>query len=203
MGLPTVAAYIIGSVMFVPALVDMGVDRLAANFFVMFFCVLSMVTPPVALASFAASGVAQSNTMKTAMLATGMGAVSFLIPFGFVNDPVILWSGPISHILIAFFGMMCATAAWAAFIQAYMHQNLSLPERLIFLVICIGIVLCKSLTPMWFALLVAFWVMMAWCFFVRARIFGDNSKAKQGQTARMEVDDLLRQRAQAMALHGE
>jgi TRAP transporter 4TM/12TM fusion protein len=173
MGLPTVAAYIIGSVMFVPALVELGVDRLAANFFVMFFCVLSMVTPPVALASFAAAGVARANTMKTAMLASGLGAVSFLIPFGFVTDPVILWSGPITSILFAFFGMLCATVSWAVFIQGYFHQTITWLERLIYLAICVGIVLAHSLTPMWFALLAGFWVMTGWCFLVRPRFFKD------------------------------
>lgn len=176
MGLPTVAAYIIGSVMFVPALVGMGVDRLAAHFFVMFFCVLSMVTPPVALASFAAAGLAGANTMKTGMLATGLGAVSFLIPFGFVTDPVILWSGPITSILIAFFGMMCSTVAWAVFIQGYFHQNLTWVERLIFLAICVGIVLVHSLDPVWFALLGGFWAMTGWCFLVRPRFFKDEHR---------------------------
>ena len=176
MGLPTVAAYIIGSVMFVPALVGMGVDRLAAHFFVMFFCVLSMVTPPVALASFAAAGMAGANTMKTGMLATGLGAVSFLIPFGFINDPIILWSGPITSILIAFFGMMCATVSWAVFIQGYFHQNITWVERLIFLGICVGIVLVKSLNPLWFALLAAFWVMTGWCFLIRPRFFKDERR---------------------------
>lgn len=171
MGLPTVAAYIIGSVMFVPALVAMGVDRLAANFFVMFFCVLSMVTPPVALASFAAAGVAKANTMKTATLATGIGAVSFLIPFGFVTDPIMLWEGPIVSILIAFFGMMCAIVAWAVFIQGYFHMNLGWLERIVFLALCVGIVLVKSLDPVWIALVGAFWVMTAWCFVIRPRLF--------------------------------
>ena len=202
MGLPTVAAYIIGSVMFVPALVEMGIDPLAANFFVMFFCVLSMVTPPVALASFAAAGVAQSNTMKTAMLATGMGAVSFLIPFGFVTDPVILWSGPLWGILIAFFGMMCATAAWAAFIQGYMHMNLTLIERLVFLGICVGIVLCKSLDPLWFVLLLAFWCMMAWCFLIRPRFVTDTRSVRQ-PIAQMDADELMAHRAEASALHAK
>jgi TRAP transporter 4TM/12TM fusion protein len=170
MGLPTVAAYIIGSVMFVPALVQMGVDRLAANFFVMFFCVLSMVTPPVALASFAAAGLAKANTMKTGVLATGLGAISFLIPFGFVTDPVILWSGPLSSILIAFLGMMCATVSWAVFTQGYFHQNLNWLERLIFLALCISIVVVHSLSMAWWALLAAFWLMTVWCFWLRPKL---------------------------------
>lgn len=201
MGLPTVAAYIIGSVMFVPALVEMGVDRLAANFFVMFFCVLSMVTPPVALASFAAAGMAKANTMKTGMLATGLGAVSFLIPFGFVTDPIILWSGPIVPILIAFFGMMCAICAWAIFIQGWMHQNLSWPERLLCLAVCVGIVLVHSLTLVWFALLAIFWLFMGWCFFVRPRLFEDHSQVKR-KVASMSAKELMAQVPSAPA-HGE
>ncbi|AWK88288.1 TRAP transporter permease [Azospirillum thermophilum] len=192
MGLPTVAAYIIGSVMFVPALVDMGVDRLAANFFVMFFCVLSMVTPPVALASFAAAGMAKANTMKTGMLASGLGAVSFLIPFGFVSDPIILWSGPIGPILIAAFGMMCAIVAWAMFIQGWMKQNLSWPERLVCLAICVGIVLLKSLDPLWFALLGAFFLMIGWCFLLRPKFFDDAPRIVAPPPA-MTADELMAQ----------
>ncbi|SKA34332.1 TRAP transporter permease [Consotaella salsifontis] len=180
MGLPTVAAYIIGSVMFVPALVDMGVDRLAANFFVMYFCVLSMVTPPVALASFAAAGVAKADTMKTAMLATGIGAVSFLMPFGFVNDPILLWSGPVPDILLAFFGMLCATVAWAVFIQGYLHVHISWIERILFLIVCVGIVLVKSLEPSWFMLLAAFWCLVGWCFLVRPKLTGRQAPVAAG-----------------------
>ena len=201
MGLPTVAAYIIGSVMFVPALVDMGVDRLAANFFVMFFCVLSMVTPPVALASFAAAGMAKANTMKTGMLATGLGAVSFLIPFGFVTDPVILWSGPIGPILIAAFGMMCAICAWAMFIQGWMRQNLSWPERLLCLVVCVSIVLVHSLTLLWFALLAIFWVFMGWCFFIRPKLIKD-TRSVVAPIASMTAEELMVE-AKAMPAHSE
>lgn len=202
MGLPTVAAYIIGSVMFVPALVDMGVDRLAAHFFVMFFCVLSMVTPPVALASFAAAGMAKANTMKTGMLATGLGAVSFLIPFGFVTDPIILWTGPIGPILVAAFGMACSIVAWAVFIQGWLVQNISWPERLIFLAICVGIVLIKSLDPLWFGLLAAFWVMIGWCFFVRPKFFTDISLAK-APVASMTAEELLAEAPVAAGHHSE
>ena len=56
--LPTVAAYIIGAILFVPALLNLGIPELAAHFFVMYYCVLSMITPPVALASYTAAGMA-------------------------------------------------------------------------------------------------------------------------------------------------
>ena len=192
MGLPTVAAYIVGSVMFVPALTEMGVDRLAAHFFVMYFCVLSMVTPPVALASFAAAGLAKANTMSTGFLAAGLGAVSFLIPFGFVTDPVMLWSGPIGPILVTLFGIICATVAWAAFIQGWMRQTLSWPERLMFLANCIGIVLIHSMTPVWYVLVAIFWLLMAWCLLLRPKFFKEEAKQVMAPPPSMSAEELLR-----------
>jgi len=69
MGLPTVAAYIIGAVLFVPALRKLGIPELASHMFVMYYCVLSMITPPVALASYTAAGIAGANSWKTGWFA--------------------------------------------------------------------------------------------------------------------------------------
>ena len=144
MGLPTVAAYIIGAIIFAPALVDLGVDRLAANMFIMYYCVLSMVTPPVALCSYAAAAIANSNSSKTGMIAFSYALVIFLIPFSFITDPVVLWQGSIGMILIAFFGMLVATLCWSIFLQGWMKKNLNIVERIIFLALSLGIVLDKS-----------------------------------------------------------
>ena len=86
MGLPTVAAYIIGAVLFVPAMQNLGIQPLAAHFFIFYYCVLSMVTPPVALASFAAAAVGKASTVKTSLSAFGLSLVAFFVPFGFVFD---------------------------------------------------------------------------------------------------------------------
>ena len=172
MGLPTVAAYIIGSVMFVPALVDLGVDRLAAHFFVMYYCVLSMVTPPVALASYAAAGLAESNTMKTGFQAFGLGIVIFMIPLAFVMDPVLLWSGTLSQILIAFVGMLCATLSWAIFIQGWLRFPITLLERALFLIICIGLVFSATMTVKWLLFLMLFCAVCAWGALLKGVLFG-------------------------------
>ena len=95
MGLPTVAAYIIGAILYVPALRELGVPILAAHFFVMYYCVLSMVTPPVALASYAAAGLAGASPMKTGLIAFRMSFVCFLVPFAFVIDPALLFQGTV------------------------------------------------------------------------------------------------------------
>ncbi|MGR6980165.1 TRAP transporter large permease subunit [Testudinibacter sp. P27/CKL/0425] len=163
MGLPTVAAYIIGAIIFAPALIDLGVDRLAANMFIMYYCVLSMVTPPVALCSYAAAAIANSNSSKTGMIAFSYALVIFLIPFSFITDPVVLWQGSIGMILIAFFGMLVATLCWAIFLQGWMKKNLNILERTIFLVISLGIVLDNSGTTLWYLCLVSALLMILWC----------------------------------------
>ena len=169
MGLPTVAAYIIGAIIFAPALTDMGVDRLAANMFIMYYCVLSMVTPPVALCSYAAAAIAHSDSSRTGLVAFSYAIVIFLIPFSFIADPVVLWKGSIWLILVAFFGMLVATFCWAVFLQGWLKKPLNWPERLIFLAISLGIVIEKSGNLRWSICLVLAAAMMTWCFKSAAR----------------------------------
>lgn len=163
MGLPTVAAYIIGSIIFAPALISMGVDTLAANMFIMYYCVLSMVTPPVALCAYAASAIGHADSSKTGFIAFSYALVIFLIPFSFITDPVVLWQGSWYLILVAFLGMLMATFCWAVFLQGWLKKNLNIVERLLFLAASLGIVLDNSATPLWFLCLAFAVGLMVWC----------------------------------------
>lgn len=163
MGLPTVAAYIIGSIIFAPALIEMGVDRLAANMFIMYYCVLSMVTPPVALCAYAASAIAKSDSSKTGLVAFSYALVIFLVPFGFITDPVVLWQGSIGMIMIAFSGMLLATFSWAVFLQGWFMKNLNMAERAIFLICSLGLILEKTGSALWFIALAAAVATSLWC----------------------------------------
>jgi len=93
MGLPTIPTYIITSTMAAPALVRLGVDRLAADFFVMYFGVLANLTPPVALAAYAAAGIARADPLKTCLTAVRLSIAGFLVPYVFVYSPVMLGVG--------------------------------------------------------------------------------------------------------------
>src|SRR5690625_6893026 len=84
MGLPAVGVYLILSVLVVPALVDLDVSVISAHFFIMYFGVLSAITPPVALAGFAASGIAQSNAMVTSFTAVKFAIAAYIFPFVFL-----------------------------------------------------------------------------------------------------------------------
>lgn len=130
MGLPTVAAYIIGAVLFVPAIENLGIEPLAAHFFIFYYCVLSMVTPPVALASFAAAAVGEAPVMKTSWSAFGLSLVAFFVPFSFVFDPAILWQGSAVQIATGAAAMLASTALWAIAFAGWCGRALGWPSRI-------------------------------------------------------------------------
>lgn len=167
MGLPTVAAYIIGSITFVPALIDLGVDRLAANFFVMYYCVLSMITPPVALVSYATAAVAKADSSVTGILAFSYSLVIFLVPFSFINDPHVLWQGSMISIMVALFGILCATFAWSVFLQGWLNINLNILERLLFLMVSLAIVVTPTFSFVWSISIASLFVLVLWCWKVK------------------------------------
>ena len=86
MGLPTTSAYILGAALGVPALAQLGFDPLAAHMFVFYFAIVSNITPPVALAAYAASSLAQSKPTETAIQALKLGILAFMVPFAFCYD---------------------------------------------------------------------------------------------------------------------
>ncbi|NJS38521.1 MAG: TRAP transporter fused permease subunit [Rhodobacteraceae bacterium] len=168
MGMPTVAAYIVGSVLFVPALTTLGVTTLSAHYFILYYCVLSMVTPPVALTAYAAAGLSGGNILKTGMLAFGYGLVMFVIPFGFVRDEAILGQGDPLAIGVAFFGMILATLSWAICLQNWLGRLLYLPERVAFGVLSFALIIEPSGELIWFACLAGLVALMAWCILSRS-----------------------------------
>jgi TRAP-type uncharacterized transport system fused permease subunit len=94
MGLPTTPAYIIQVALLVPALVKLGIVVQAAHLFVFYFAILSAITPPVALAVYAACGLSRSNLWETGWAAVKLGATGYIVPFMFAFSPALLLLGP-------------------------------------------------------------------------------------------------------------
>jgi len=176
MGLPTIAAYIIGAILFVPALTKLGIGDLQAHFFVMYFCVLSMITPPVALASYAAAGVAKADAMRTGLLAFRLALVLFLIPFAFAFDKALLWEGAPLTIAFAFSSMMAATFAWAVFLEGWLGGRLNLLERGAFCAASLAIIFAPTRSTVWLAGCVALALLIAWELAVRPRLLAAAAK---------------------------
>lgn len=162
MGLPTVAAYIIGAILFVPTLIKLGLVPLCAHFFVMYYCVLSMITPPVALASFAAAGLAKADVMETGWHAFRLSLVLFLIAFAFAFDPLLLGQGPLPSVLAAFAGLLIGTGAWAIALTGYFNGLLSIPERIAYGAAAVANILFPTFSTAWIAALAAVLLLCGW-----------------------------------------
>jgi TRAP transporter 4TM/12TM fusion protein len=93
MGLPTTPAYIVQVALLVPAMVKLGVQVEAAHLFVLYFAVLSAITPPVAMAVYAANGLSGASVMDTGWAAVKLGLTGYIIPFMFVYSPSLLLMG--------------------------------------------------------------------------------------------------------------
>ncbi|MBY5931484.1 TRAP transporter fused permease subunit [Tateyamaria omphalii] len=93
MGMPTTAAYAVAASVVAPGLVQLGIPMLTAHFFVFYFAVVSAITPPVALASYAAAGISGSNPMATSVTSFKIGISAFVVPFMFFYNAAILMDG--------------------------------------------------------------------------------------------------------------
>lgn len=115
MGMPTTAAYAVAASVVAPGLVDLGIPLLTAHFFVFYFAVVSAITPPVALASFAAAGISGANPLKTSMASFKIGIAAFVVPFMFFYNSTLLMEGELIDVLrsglTAVFGIFLLASA--------------------------------------------------------------------------------------------
>jgi len=93
-GLPAVAVYVLTAVLCTPALISLGVSPIAAHMFVFYFSIVSSLTPPVALAAYAAAGISGSSINKTGFTAFKMAIVAYFVPYFFLYSPLLLMKGP-------------------------------------------------------------------------------------------------------------
>ncbi|MDR7126379.1 TRAP transporter fused permease subunit [Pseudotabrizicola sp. 4114] len=160
MGLPTVAAYIIGAVLFVPAIEDLGIAPLAAHFFIFYYCVLSMVTPPVALASFAAAAVGKASAVQTSLSAFGLSLVAFFVPFAFVFDPGVLAQGSAAQITFSAVSLLVSTALWAVAFGGWAGRPLGWAVRLPIGLAGLAAVIAPSGSSVWLVSLIIGWALV-------------------------------------------
>lgn len=101
MGMPTTAAYAVAASVVAPGLVNLGVPLLTAHFFVFYFAVVSAITPPVALASYAAAGISGANPMQTSVTSFKIGLAAYIVPFMFFYNSALLMDGSAAEIIRA------------------------------------------------------------------------------------------------------
>ena len=101
MGMPTVSSYILAAVLIGPLLIKLGIPEMAAHLFLLYYAVLSAITPPVAVAAFAAASIANDNPMKISFKGVQFAVGAFLLPFFFVLDPALLGEGSVLDVIWA------------------------------------------------------------------------------------------------------
>ena len=119
-GMTVTAAYIFLAITLVPALTNSGLDPLASHMFVMYWGMLSFITPPVALAAFAAASVANVSPMRAGLEAMRLGAIIYFVPFFFVFNPALLLQGSTLENLQAFSTALIGVALVSAALQGYL-----------------------------------------------------------------------------------
>ncbi len=142
MGLPAVAAYIIGASIAAPLLISIGVPQMAAHLFIFYYSCLSSITPPVALNAYLAAGIAKANPLKTAILSCKLCLPIFIIPYMFVFQPALMLQSSIANCIIVTLTCILGTIAIVIGIVGFSTKPISKIERIV--IIIMGILLLDS-----------------------------------------------------------
>lgn len=141
MGLPTTAAYIVCATVVAPALTSLGIPLFATHLFLLFFSSLSAITPPVAVASYAAAGIAKENPLKVGWTSFKLGITGFILPFAFVYNPEYLSFGVNLVTLLTLACGIVTSYSLAIAVQGYVEKKISVFFRIIYFVIGIAVVM--------------------------------------------------------------
>ena len=147
MGMPTVSVYVLTATLLAPSLIKLGVTPMAAHMYVMYFGMLSMITPPVAIAAYAAANIARVSGWGTGWVSVMVGWSTFFIPFLFVLEPALLMAAPwhliVWHVARNLLGIYMGTAA----IVGFGLMPLSLPMRVLFGAAALAILMPPNAFP--------------------------------------------------------
>jgi TRAP transporter 4TM/12TM fusion protein len=141
MGMPTTAAYAVAASVVAPGLISLGIEPLFAHMFVFYYAVMSAITPPVALAAYAAAGVAGTDPFKTGVQAFRLGIAAFIVPFMFMYSPQLLMEGSFSGIALAVITASVGIYLLSAAVQAwFVGRRANLISRLLLLAAAVSLI---------------------------------------------------------------
>lgn len=159
MGMPTTAAYIMTSAVALPALSLFNVKGIVAHFFIFYYAILSAITPPVALAAFAAANLAKAEPMKVGFLAMRLGITLFLVPFAMVFKPellIVASTHSTYDIIWAIITTFLSCLSISVGVIGYIKHKISLPERIILMVCGLTLLILREFIAIIPAFIAAF-----------------------------------------------
>ncbi|MGD2272137.1 MAG: TRAP transporter fused permease subunit [Desulfobacterales bacterium] len=132
MGIPTAPAYIIVALIAAPSLKEVGLSPIAAHMFVFYGCLLSAITPPVALAAYAGAAIADAPVMRTGVIAAKLGFVKYIVPFVFAYNAALLMEGNFWFICLSVATALIGTVGLSAALEKYFFAPLSVSHLFLF-----------------------------------------------------------------------
>jgi TRAP transporter 4TM/12TM fusion protein len=132
MGMPTVGVYVLLAALVAPALTEVGISPLAAHLFVLYFGMMSMTTPPVAVAAYAAASIAKADFMQTGLSGVRFGWSAYIVPFLFVMSPNLLLQGQAADVLLAAATAMMGVYLVSVAVAGFMTRPIGLALRIAF-----------------------------------------------------------------------
>lgn len=148
MGLPSTPGYIVFSVLTVPALTQLGVPLLAAHLFIFYYCCMAPMTPPVAIASYAAAGISGANPMATSLQAFRFVIPAFIIPYFFIYAPAIMGNGTVLEVAQSAITGVIGVMLFSAGNVGWLVENLKWYERMFAFACGMALVIPGTLTDL-------------------------------------------------------
>jgi len=131
MGMPTSGVYVLLAALVAPGLVEVGVLPLSAHMFILYFGMMSMITPPIALAAFAAATISGASPMKTGFESMRLGWVAYVVPFLFVLSPTLLLRGDPGQIFLNVFTAFVGVYIVSVSVVGYFTRRLNAVHRIV------------------------------------------------------------------------
>ncbi len=147
MGMPTTAIYLLVALLAAPPLIRLGVHPIAAHMFVLYFGIVSLITPPVAVAAFVAANLAGARPMETAITAVRIGWTALVVPVVFVTSPALIMQGGAVEILLAFASAAGGVWAGTVALMGYFVRPMGLVVRTGFLLAAIALLIPAAAFP--------------------------------------------------------
>ncbi len=146
MGMPTTAAYIMSAILLGPALENLNIEPLVGHMFMFYFAIISLITPPVAIASYTAAGICRTGLWETGMEGMRIACALFLIPFVFVYNPALLGIGSGAEIAQVFLTCLLGILGMGLVTTGFFKGPLSRPERVVCLVLSLLLIVPETYT---------------------------------------------------------
>jgi TRAP transporter 4TM/12TM fusion protein len=143
MGMPVTATYIMLVILIAPALIKLGIEPLAAHLFIMYFGVMSFLTPPVAIAAYVAASIARSEPLQTGFTGVRLGIIAYVVPFVFALSPSLILLGSLGDILMTVTTALLGTVFLSVAFVGYLFDRLSVFKRVWFAVGAFGLIAPK------------------------------------------------------------